>query len=307
MANNNNYNYYKSEYGKFKENYYTPGNNNKNNKNKSNKSVKRFFRAFLVFLITFSIIAAVIFGGYKLFKMISANKEDETTVVTTTQKAEEKITFEEKTTIEKTTEEKTTAEKTTEEKTTENKISSSGISAGAVGYIKTSSGDGIFLRHNPTYDEAGFTPLKDGTKIVIAKISDDGKWAKTSNFDINGWVYLDYVDGLATTASVKTDANSINSKGTTYPNNISFDDALGYFEKDTSHNVYLNCKISGSDVKGIANYQNPSSKVVKTFSNNQSVAIYSVREGYGKTRVNDKEVWIPTSNLEFVSWGYYNY
>ncbi|MBQ6624747.1 MAG: hypothetical protein IIX39_02895 [Clostridia bacterium] len=308
MANNNNndYNYYKSEYGKFKNNYYTPGNNNKNNKKRGNKAVKRFFRAFFVFLFTFSIIAVAVFGGIKLYKNISANKpETPSTSETQISKEDNTSKTEKETTEKETTEKETTTKKeestTKKEENTTKKPSSDKISAGSVGYVSTGSGEPIYLRHEPTYNISGYAPLTNGTRVVISEISSDGKWGKTSNFDINGWVYLQYI-------KVTASASSNSSSATTqyYPDKLSFSNALEIFGKDTSKNLYMNCSISSSEkVKGIADYNNPDSAVISTFSDGQKVEIYSVRNGYGKTRINNVETWIPTRYLEFDSWGHY--
>lgn len=294
MANND-YNYYKSEYSKFKNNYYTPGSNNNNNNNKDKgKAAKRFLRAFLVFLITFGVIAAAVFGGIKLYKNIADKKEKETTVATTV----EEETSETKT--ETTTEEKTTEEKTTEPTTTA-APSDSKITAGTVGVVKTDDNSGIYLRHNPTYDEPGYAHLPDGTSVTISEISSDGKWGKSSNFDINGWVYLQYITASASAPA----SNSKPSSSADNSENLTFGQALTIFGNDTSKNLYMNCRINTSSVSGIADYSDPNSKVISTFAGGQDVEIYSVRSGYGKTRVNGIETWIPTQYLDFVSWGHY--
>lgn len=300
MANNNDYNYYKSEYSKFKNNYYTPGSNNNNNKGDKGKAFKRFIRAFLVFLITFAIIAAAVFGGIKLYKVISSNNENKTTTPTTV--AEKTTADGEKTTAEKTTE-KTTTETTTQSETTTQASSSGKITAGMTATVKTPDNSGVYLRYNPTYDEGGFVLLKDGTTVVISEISADGLWAKSSNFDINGWVYMKY---LVTAASASAETKTTAKTSSDVKQNLTFGEALTIFGNDTSRNLYMNCKInSSSKVSGIADYQNPDSKVVATFTNGQEVPIYSVRSGYGKTRVNGAETWIPTQYLDFESWGHY--
>lgn len=299
MANNNNndYNYYKSEYGKFKNNYYTPGNNNKNSKKRGNKSVKRFFRAFFVFLFTFSIIAVAVFGGIKLYKNISLNKAENTT--TTQTEKEDETTKPIKETTEKETTTKREETTTKKEETTTKKPTSDKIVAGSVGYVSTSSGEPIYLRHEPSYNISGYAPLTTGTRVVISEISSDGKWGKTSNFDINGWVNLQYI-------KVSTSSSETNTPSQYYPDKLSFSNALEIFGKDTSQNLYMNCSISSSEkVSGIADYKNPDSAVISTFTNGQKVEIYSVRSGYGKTRVNNIETWIPTRYLEFDSWGHY--
>lgn len=305
MAGNNDYNYYKSEYGKFKDNYYKPGNNNRK-RGSGGKNFKRFIRAFFVFLVTFGIVAVAIFGGVRLYKNLSAKKQEETTVATTVKDNENQPQTSTKAEKESTTKEKTTAETTTkkaEEKTTKSSekttVSSSGkIVAGSVGYVSTSTGEPIYLRHNPTYNEAGYAPLTNGTEVVISEISQDGQWGKTSNFDIDGWVNLSYI-------SVAASSSSSSSSPSKSSDNLSFGQALTIFGNDTSQNLYMNCKINSSSVKGIADYKDSSSKVITTFSNGQNVPIYSVRNGYGKTRVNNVETWIPTQYLDFVSWGHY--
>lgn len=298
MANNNDYNYYKSEYSKFKNNYYTPGSNNNNNKGSGGKSFKRFIRSFIVFLITFGVIAAAIFGGVKLYKSIAEKKEKETTVATTSVTETTKE-------VEKTTAEKTTEETTTEAETTTGAASSGRIKAGTVAYVKTPDNTGIYLRHNPTYDEYGYAPLSDGTKVVVSEVSADGLWAKTSNFDINGWVYAKYLVASDNSASTSGQASPSQTSASAESGKISFGEALTIFGNDTSRNLYMNCKINSSNVSGIADYQNPDSKVIATFSSGQAVPIYSVRSGYGKTRVNGVETWIPTQYLDFDSWGHY--
>lgn len=302
MANKNDYNYYKSEYSKFKQNNYVPANNFNNNNNDKGKSLKRFIRAFLVFFVTFGIIAAAVFGGIKLYKSIAEKEKTvPTTVVeeTTTEKANE-------TTTEKPTE-TTTQEPTTTAPETTASAPSGKVTAGTTAYVKTPDGSGVYLRYNPTYGEWGYAHLSDGTRVDVSEISSDGLWAKSSNFDINGWVYMKY---LVTSAdsSATAEGTTAAAKSTSGSNaeNLSFGDALTIFGNDTSRNLYMNCKInSTSNVNGIANYQNPDSKVIATFSNGQEVPIYSVRSGYGKTRVNGVETWIPTQYLDFVSWGHY--
>lgn len=307
MANNNDYNYYKSEYSKFKGNYYTPGSNNNNNKGSGGKSFKRFLRAFLVFLVTFGIIAAAVFGGIKLYRSIAEKKQNE--AATTTSASTETTTSENNETTAKKPDETTTEEKTTTEPETTTAAPSSKVTAGTVAVVKTPDNTGIYLRYNPTYDEGGFVLLKDGTNVVISEISSDGLWAKSSNFDINGWVYLKYLvssSGSALSADKSASATTGSSSSDKSSEKLTFGEALTIFGNDTSRNLYMNCKInSSSKVSGIADYQNPDSKVIATFSNGQSVPIYSVRSGYGKTRVNGIETWIPTQYLDFESWGHY--
>lgn len=304
MANNNDYNYYKSEYSKFKGNYYTPGSNNNNNKGSGGKSFKRFLRAFFVFLVTFGIIAVAVFGGIKLYKNVVDNKEKETTAQTTAVADETTAEDKDKTTTKKSEETTTKQEKTTKSEPTTG-ASSGKIAAGTVAVVKTPENSGIYLRHNPTYDEYGYAPLKDGTTVVVSEISSDGLWAKSSNFDINGWVYAKYLVSTSDSTPASSEKTTASSSASSDDSNLTFGQALEIFANDTSQNLYMNCKINSDKVNGISDYQNPDSKVISTFSSGQSVPIYSVRNGYGKTRVNGVETWIPSQYLDFESWGHY--
>ena len=311
MANND-YNYYKSEYGKFKSNYYTPGNNNKNNRNGRNSGFKKFIRAFLVFLIAFAILASLIFGGVKIYQSIKNKSEQGTDKPTTTvsQTDPEKTTKPQKTTEKETTTKapETTTKKPVETTTKQDTSINNKPYVGAIGYIDTDDNSGVFLRTSPTYDISGYAPLIDGTQVVLAEISEDGKWGKTSNFDINGWIYLDYFVMTSTASSTTASSSSSSSSSTSSSGDLTFGQALEIFGNSTEKNLFMNCVIvSSGAVSGVADYANASSGVNSTFSNGDKVEIYSVRDGYGKTRIGNGDIvtWIPTSYLDFVSWGHY--
>ena len=304
MANNNNnkdYNYYKSEYGKFKNNYYSPGVLNNSDKKKKNNGGKKFLKVMIIFIIVFGIIALLAFGGMKIYKVVSENRGEK----------ESSTAF---TTVATTVAETTTSEATTEEKTTKapstTKSSQDKITANSEGYISTPSGDSVYLRHNPTYDEYGYAPLTVGTKVVICEISEDGEWGKTSNFDINGWIYLKYVT-LSSPSGEKTTSKPVStekSDSSKFKTGITFDEALEIFMADTEKNHYMICTVSSDtgSVYGVYDYNKPDKDRMGQYMNGQSVNVYEVRYDYA--RISQKglpNIWIPTSCLVFDSWGKY--
>ncbi len=304
----NDFNYYKNEYGKYKDTYYTPGNEDSKKKNseRNRKSISRFLRAFFVFIIIFAIIAGAVYGIIKLSSKInfSSNKNEETTTV-----------------AEKTTSAK--KEKTTKEQKSETNIAE--LKVGSVGVIKTKEGNGIYLRNTPSYDVTGFTHISDGTKIKISEISDDGSWCKTSNFDINGWVNVKYVtvDGApvveekeTTTKSEKTTVKEKTTKEKTTAEKTTeiktdvtkqdsqitnYNDAMKEFSSKPA-GTKMNCKIvSNGTVFGKASPDENAGNIVYLV-NGDSVVVTEVGKSFSKVFKYNAYSWVPNSALTFVSW-----
>lgn len=304
MANKNDYNYYKNEYGKYKEAYYSPG-SEKYKKSKSSatkQQIGRFFRAFFVFLIISSVVVGIVFGIIKL----SAYIRD---------KADNKP--------------ETTTEITTDAGNTTNKDDQNGS---ALEYIvKTESGNGIYMRNKPTYDVKGFTLIKDGESIIVAEISDDGEWAKTANFEKNGWVNIKYLvsaeeseteakttEKETTTEKEKTTEKETTKKETTTKkesttegktqtdtNITSYADAVKAF-KEKGSGAVMNCKIVGSG--NLYAYSKPdvNSAKILWLESGESVKVVRVDGEYSKIvklGFESSVTWVPNENLTFVSWG----
>lgn len=328
---NNDYNYYKNEYSKYKNNYYSPSTQKKHFDNSKRKKImrKRFFRAFLVFFIIFAVIAALVFGGIKMYSYFKDKKPDDTltTIATTVEKTTVETTtiVDETTTVEESTtevEETTTTEsttKTTTKSNTQNIISIGSHQTNTAYYLDTDSGVCVNLRVGPNTSAPVLRLLVENTKVVFSKFSDDKKWGYTSNLPVNGWIALEFARYKNAGDNSSSNTNT-NNKTTTYyapttslkyysnsyaQNTPSFNDALAIFGADKSNNLYLNCKVSTSTKIIGRDVPSDTAKQIATFSNGTSLKIYSVRYGYGRTRVNGKDVWLPTSCLQFVSWGHY--
>ncbi len=304
MANRNDYNYYKNEYGKYKDNYYSPGSEEYKKRKSGSRKQKaaRFFRAFVVFLIISCVVVALVFGIIKLSSVIrekaQANKGETTTEVTTI------------------------AENTTE---------GSKYKKGTKCIVKTDEGTGINLRHEPTYDVSGYRFIEDGTIVIIEEVSEDGEWAKTSNFDQNGWLYLKYLQIVEdktekeeTTKAEKTTEKEKTTKPektteekTTKPEKTtegktqtdssisSYADAVKAFKEKGSGTV-MNCKIKGSGSIYATYSPNPSSTKILYLVPGESVKVVKVEGDYSKIVKKGYEsssTWVPNENLSFVSWG----
>lgn len=299
MSNRNDYNYYKNEYGKYKANYYSPGSEEYKRRQSGSRKQKaaRFFRAFLVFIVIAAVVVGLVMGIIKLSAVIHGriNSEDETTTAPTL----------------------TTTEKVTEKE-------SGKFKKGTECIVKTEEGTGVNLRNKPTYDVAGYQLISDGEKVVIAEISEDGEWCKTSNFSKNGWLnlkYLQIVEEETTTKKAeeesttekKTEKETTTKKpeSTTEPKTVtdgsikSYDDAVKAF-KDKGSGAVMNCKISSSS--NVFATSRPDSESVKILLlvPGEQIKVVAVEGSYSKivkAGYENSVTWVPNDCLAFVSWG----
>ncbi len=291
MANKNDYNYYKNEYGKYKESYYSPGSEEYKKRQSSSRKQKvaRFFRAFFVFLIIAAIVVGAVLGIMKLSETIKNRSQEETTVSTT--KAEE---------------------------TTKN---DSKFKAGVMCKVKTKDGTGVNLRNEPTYDVGGFKLLNDGTEIEIAEVSKDGEWVKTANLNSNGWVNVKYLEIVEKetekeTTEKPTEAESTTKKpveetteGATKPDGSikTYEDAVKAF-KDKGNGAVMNCKVVCKGSCFAKANADANSANILYLINGQSVKVTAVSGDFSQiiTTINGTEYkgqWVSNENLSFVSWG----
>ncbi len=302
MANRNDYNYYKNEYGKYKANYYSPGSEEYKKRESGSRKQKaaRFFRAFFVFLVIAAIVVGLVFG---IIKLSSAIRERTTDKETTTQSS-------------------TLANKEDETK------SESKYKKGTVCVVKTEEGTGVNLRTKPTYDVAGYQLVSDGEKIVISELSEDGQWCKTSNFDKNGWLnlkYLKVVEENTTKQAEKTTAEktTIAEKTTVEKTTKEEKTTEGKTETDSSINSYadavkafkekgngavMNCKIVCNGHCFAKGGPSDSAANILYLINGQSVRVTEVSGDYSKVSstvngVSYSGQWVKNENLAFVSWG----
>lgn len=310
MANKNDYNYYKNEYGKYKANYYSPGSEEYKKRESGSKKQKaaRFFRAFFVFLIIGAIVVGLVFGIIKLSGVI----KDRTSIKVTETTTDNATTAKQETTTKK-------------ESTTETKFKK-----GTVCVVKTNDGTGINLRNKPSYDVTGYMLLVDGTEIVVDKLSDDGEWCKTSNFSMNGWVNVKYLKVAGeekeenttkkkeekTTEKVTEKVPETTTKKpetttegkTVVDSNIkSYQDAVNEFKNKGSGTV-MNCKIVCNGHCFAKDKPSPSGGNILYLVNGQSVKVTAVSGDFSKVTVTVNGVqytgqWVSNENLSFVSWG----
>ncbi len=298
MANRNDYNYYKNEYGKYKANYYSPGSEEYKRRQSGSRKQKaaRFFRAFFVFIVIAAVVVGLIFGIIKLSSIIHdrINDPDETT---------------------------TSSVETTTEKTT--KKNDSKYKKGTECVVKTEEGTGVNLRSKPTYDVAGYQLVSDGEKVVIAEISDDGEWCKTSNFDKDGWLnlkYLQIIEEESTTkkseekttekvtekeTTTKKPENTTEDKTQTDGSIKSYADAVKAFKEKGSGTV-MNCKISSSSNVFATSRPDSSSVKILLLVPGEQIKVVAVEGDYSKVVKQGYEssvTWVPNDCLSFVSWG----
>ncbi len=299
MANRNDYNYYKNEYGKYKANYYSPGSEEYKKRQSGSRKQKaaRFFRAFIVFIVIAAVVVGLIFGIIKLSGIIHdrINTNEETTTSST----------------------ETTTEKTTEK-------TDSKYKKGTECVVKTEEGTGVNLRNKPTYDVAGYQLIADGEKVVIAEISEDGEWCKTSNFDKNGWLNIKYLQIVekeesttkkteeTTTEKVteketttKKPESTTESKTVTDGSITSYADAVEAFKGKESGTV-MNCKISGSSNVFATSRPDSSSVKILLLVPGEQIQVVAVEGDYSKIVKKGYEssiTWVPNDCLTFVSWG----
>lgn len=297
MANRNDYNYYKNEYGKYKANYYSPGSEEYKKRQSGSRKQKaaRFFRAFVVFFVIAAVVVGLIFGIIKLSSIIHniINDPAETTssVETTTEKITEK--------------------------------NDSKYKKGMECIVKTEEGTGVNLRNKPTYDVAGYQLIPDGEKIIIAEISEDGEWCKTSNFDKNGWLnlkYLQIAEEESTTEKVEEETTEkVTEKETTTKKPEpttegktqtdgsikTYADAVKVF-KEKGNGAVMNCKISSnSNVFATSRPDSESVKILLLVPGEQ-IKVTAVEGEYSKIVKKGYEnsvTWVPNDSLTFVSWG----
>lgn len=298
MANRNDYNYYKNEYGKYKANYYSPGSEEYKKRQSGSRKQKtaRFFRAFFVFIVIAAVVVGLIFGIIKLSAIIHGriNGPEETTT--------------------------SSVETTTENSTKKN---DSKYKKGTECIVKTEEGTGVNLRNKPTYDVAGYQLISDGEKIVIAEISEDGEWCKTSNFDKNGWLNLKYLQIVEEESTTKKTEEKTTEKVTeketttkkpesttedkTQPDGSikTYADAVKAF-KEKGNGAVMNCKISsGSNVFATSRPDSDSVKILLLVPGEQ-IKVVAVEGDYSKVVKKGYEssiTWVPNDCLSFVSWG----
>lgn len=295
MANRNDYNYYKNEYGKYKANYYSPGSEEYKKRQSSSRKQKaaRFFRAFFVFLIIAAVVVGLVFGIIKLSSVIRENIGNNTTVPTT---------------------ETTTVADTTKENDSKYK-------KGTKCVVKTEEGTGVNLRSKPTYDVAGYQLVADGETIVIAEISEDGKWCKTSNFDNDGWLNLKYLQiadeketttkkPVETTTEKPTEKETTTKKPetTTEPKTQTDSDIKSYADaveafKSKGSGTVMNCKVVGSGNIFATYTSDPSSARILLLLSGDRVQVTEVSGSYSKIIKDGYKAWVANENLSFVSWG----
>lgn len=298
MANRNDYNYYKNEYGKYKANYYSPGSEEYKKRQSGSRKQKaaRFFRAFFVFIVIAAIVIGIVFGIIKLSAVIRGRTGDETTTVPTT----------EVTTV------------------PDKKENDTKYKKGTKCVVKTEEGTGVNLRSKPTYDVAGYQLIADGETIVIAEISEDGKWCKTSNFDKDGWLNLKYLQIVkeAESTTKKTEEKTTEkpteketttkkpestTEGKTQIDGsiTSYADAVKAFKEKGSGTV-MNCKIVGSGNVFATYSADPSSAKILLLVPGEQIKVVAVEGNYSKIVKKGYEsssTWVPNENLSFVSWG----
>ncbi len=298
MANRNDYNYYKNEYGKYKANYYSPGSEEYKKRQSGSRKQKaaRFFRAFFVFIVIAAVVVGLIFGIIKLSSIIHdrINDPDETT---------------------------TSSVETTTEKTTDKNDSK--YKKGMECVVKTEEGTGVNLRSKPTYDVAGYQLVSDGEKVIIAEISKDGEWCKTSNFDKDGWLnlkYLQIIEEESTTkkteekttekvtekeTTTKKPESTTEDKTQTDGSIKSYADAVKAF-KEKGNGAVMNCKISGSSNVFATSRPDSSSVKILLLVPGEQIKVVAVEGDYSKVVKQGYEssvTWVPNACLSFVSWG----
>ncbi len=299
MSNRNDYNYYKNEYGKYKANYYSPGSEEYKRRQSGSRKQKvaRFFRAFFVFIVIAAVVVGLIMGIIKLSAIIHdrINDPDETTTISA----------------------QTTTEKVTEKENGKYK-------KGAVCVVKTEEGTGVNLRSKPTYDVAGYQLISDGEKVVIAEISKDGEWCKTSNFSKDGWLnlkYLQIVEEESTTkkseeekttekktekeTTTKKPETTTEAKTETDGSIKSYDDAIKAF-KEKGNGAVMNCKISSSSNVFAKSRPDSSSVNILLLVPGEQIKVVAIDGDYSKIVKKGYEnsiTWVPNDCLTFVSWG----
>ncbi len=203
MANRNDYNYYKNEYGKYKESYYSPGSEEykKRRNNSLKQKIARYARAAVVFLAIVAVVVGLVFGIMAITKNVIGDKKPETTTippVESTTVSEEKTT-EEVTTEEPevTTEEPTTAkpEVTTEGSTqTDNSITSYADAMkafkekgnGAVMNCEIVGSGVVYAMSKPDASSTKLLYLVAGNAVKVIDIS--GSYSKVKALGYEGWV-----------------------------------------------------------------------------------------------------------------------
>lgn len=302
MSNKNDYNYYKNEYGKYKANYYSPGSEEykKRQSDSRKQKIARILRAVVVFIVIAAIVIGAVFGIMKLTDALRNKIDENKTTVPTT--------------------EVTTVKDIEEENDSEFKKGTKCI-------VKTEEGTGINLRSKPTYDVAGYQLVVDGETVVIAEISEDGKWCKTSNFDKNGWLNLKYLqlvtDEESTTEKIEetttekatekpteketTTKKPETTEGLTQIDSsiTSYSDAIKAFN-EKGGNAVMNCKITGNGSVFAVSGPSASAVNILVLFPGENVRVVAVNGDYSKivkTGYESCVTWVPNSNLSFVSWG----
>lgn len=297
MANRNDYNYYKNEYGKYKANYYSPGSEEYKKRESGSRKQKtaRFFRGFLVFVVIAAIVVGLIFGIIKLSAIIHGRitgGENETTTSSV-------------------------------ETTTENKPDKddSKFKKGTKCVVKTEEGTGVNLRNKPTYDVAGYQLVADGEEIIVAEVSEDGEWCKTSNFSKNGWLnvkYLRIVEDETVTEEATDEETTKPEETTEKPTEKptegktetdgsikNYADAVKAF-KEKGEGTVMYCKISGSNNVFATSGPDANSVKILLLLPGEQIKVVAVNGEYSKivkTGYESSITWVPNDCLTFVSWG----
>ncbi len=298
MANKNDFNYYKNEYGKYKANYYSPGSEEYKKRQSGSRKQKaaKIMRAFLVFVIIAAVVVGIVFGIIKLTSAINTGSNKETTTKPVT------------------------------ETTTVAEDEGSKFKKGTECIVKTEEGTGVNLRSKPTYDVSGYRLIADGETVVIAEISEDGKWCKTSNFDKDGWLNLKYLQIVdkeeenttdkkeeeettekLTEKETTTEKPETTTEGKTELDGsiTSYDDAVKAF-KEKGNGTVMNCKIVGSGNVFATYSPDPTSARILLLVPGEQIKVVAVDGNYSKVvkvGFESSSTWVPNKNLSFVSWG----
>lgn len=299
MANRNDYNYYKNEYGKYKDNYYSPGSEayKKRKISSAKQKAGKILRAIIVFILIAAVVVGVVFGIIKLTGLIR-----------------NKVAKEESTTIAQILDGEVTSGVIEESTTAPDAVTD--VKIGSTCTVKTNDGDGVYLRSGPANDAKAFDLINDGEKFVVAEISEDGEWCKSSNFSINGWVKVKYLIPVSaenkpeeTTTQVPEETTTKKPEPTTEPSTEldadikSYADAIKAF-KSKGNGTVMNCKVIGSGtIYATANPDKTSARILYLVPGDD-IKVIAVNDSFSKVKSKEGYVaWVPNENLTFVSWG----
>ena len=300
MANRNDYNYYKNEYGKYKDNYYSPGSEayKKRKISSTKQKAGKIFRAIIVFILIAAIVVGIVFGIIKLTGLIR-----------------NKASNEEPTTITHILEGESTSAKNEESTTAPNTVAD--VKVGSECKIKTNDGNGVYLRSGPANDAKAFSLIADGETFIVAEISEDGSWCKSSNFSINGWVNVKFLLPVSEEIKPQETTTKPPEETTKKPEPTrepttqldgdikSYADAVKAF-KAKGNGAVMNCKIVSKSTIYATATTDPSSARLLYLESGYSVKVIKVDGGYSQVTVQGFEnapAWVPNENLTFVSWG----